>query len=191
MTQTELLHRIVVAFGELDLQYMLVGSFASSVHGQRRDTDDIDVVIALPEESISSLSRLLPEEDFYLDQESAREAIIGHDMFNIIHCDSGLKVDLWMLKNDEFAQTQFARKMPAEIWGIRTWVESPEDTILSKLLWNKISASHRQIADIRGIITLNRDRLDWNYINTWAAKLEVDDVLRTLSQEETCQEHHS
>jgi hypothetical protein len=181
-SQTDVLRTVIATLDEVGLDYMLVGSFASSVHGERRDTHDIDIVIAMPEQSIADLHRLFGEE-FYFDDESAREAVVSRDMFNVIHYDSGFKVDFWILKNDEFATTQFARRMPAEIWGVSSYVETPEDTVLSKLLWYKMGHSARQWSDIKGVLALQKDRLDWDYLKGWAGKVGVTDLLSQLTEE--------
>ena len=52
MTQIELIKMIVGIFNQLKINYMLVGSFASSYFGEPRFTRDIDIVAELKENNI-------------------------------------------------------------------------------------------------------------------------------------------
>ncbi|MDZ7645598.1 MAG: hypothetical protein U5K76_16055 [Woeseiaceae bacterium] len=40
-----------------------------------------------------------------------------------------------MCKSAEYRQVEFSRRQPVEIRGIKTWIVSREDLILSKLVW--------------------------------------------------------
>ncbi len=56
---------------------------------------------------------------------------------------------------------------------------SPEDSILLKLTWyiQGGSTSEKQLNDIRGVLTVQKDALDSEYLKKWASRLEVADVL--------------
>lgn len=75
MSQQELLRAVVLALQEADIDYMLTGSFASSLQGEPRATHDIDLVIELPQERLPKLLRSFPEPRYYLSESMAREAI--------------------------------------------------------------------------------------------------------------------
>ncbi len=182
MSRSELLGVVISAMNAAGIDYMIVGSLAASAHGFERSTHDFDMVVILPKESIPALGRFLGE-GFYLDEETAREAVERGDMFNVIHYDSGLKIDFWMLKDDEFSRTQFSRRLSAEVLGMPCYVESPEDTILSKLLWNQITPSERQLGDVAGILRIQKGKLDYGYLREWAARKGVLDTLNKLIEE--------
>ncbi|OFX15146.1 MAG: hypothetical protein A2Z18_07285 [Armatimonadetes bacterium RBG_16_58_9] len=69
------------------------------------------------------------------------------------------------------------------MWGIPAYVESREDTILSKLLWNQISPSERQLGDVAGILRIQKGKLDYGYLRKWAARKGVLDTLNKLIEE--------
>ena len=161
---------------------MVVGSFAASVYGISRATHDLDIIIALTVEAIPELARAIGE-GFYFDEEAAKSAVDRSDMFNILHLESGLKIDFWMLHDDDFSKTQFARRITANAWGIESYVASPEDTILSKLLWYKITPSDRQLGDVRAILTVQREHLDYDYLRRWSTELDLEDLLNSLIEE--------
>ena len=175
-SESEAVHKALNALRELGLDYMIVGSHAASVHGFTRATHDLDIVVSLHSEDIGKLAEALGEE-FFLDVESARDALRRGDMFNAIHVDSGIKMDFWILAADDFSRAQFSRRRRADVEGTPAWVASAEDTVLSKLLWYRVAPSDRQLADARGIIEIGRGRLDCEYLSTWAERLGIEDLL--------------
>lgn len=41
-------------------------------------------------------------QEFYVSSESIEDAIKHRTVFNIIHSETGLKIDFWMLTNEEY-----------------------------------------------------------------------------------------
>lgn len=187
---TEVLKRVLRELRDAGVDYMLVGSVAASAHGMIRDTHDVDIVVVLDKPSVRTLAERMGE-DFYFDPEAAEEAVERGDMFNIMHHESFVKVDFWPLGQDEFSQVQFSRRKADKVWGIEAFVESAEDTVLSKLLWNKITPSERQVSDATGILLAAESNLDYDYLRSWASKLGVAEILNRLIEETKCQEDHS
>ena len=63
-------------------------------------------------------------------------------------------------------------------------VSAPEDTILSKLRWAKLSGgSEKQFIDALRVYEVQSETLDINYINEWAAKLDVAAIWKRLQQD--------
>ena len=56
------------------IPYMLTGSFASSYHGLPRATQDIDFVISPTPDQIRALVRILPQDEYYIDENAALDA---------------------------------------------------------------------------------------------------------------------
>jgi hypothetical protein len=182
-SQTAVIEMVISALNKEGIHYMIVGSMAASAHGEIRDTHDMDMVVVLDTDSVHRLAKRLGDE-FYFDLESAEDAVRNADMFNVIHYDSSFKIDFWLLNSDELSQMQFSRRQESTAWGkTKAFVESAEDTILSKLLWNKISPSERQLKDIAGILKIRKDKLDYTYMKEWAAKKGVLDTLERLIEE--------
>lgn len=63
------------------------------------------------------------------------------------------------------------------------YVKSPEDTILRKLLWYRMGGevSDRRWSDILGVVQVQGERLDRDYLAKWAPQLRVEDLLAQTS----------
>jgi hypothetical protein len=158
------------------LPFMLTGSFALAYYATPRMTRDLDIVVALNERDVDALVTTFAS-DFYIDADAARIAVLSERMFNLMHLESGVKVDLIVRKSSEFRQVEFARRQPVAIAGIRTWIVSCEDLILSKLVWALESNSELQRRDIHQLLA---EAIDLDYIRKWAPQLGVTTLLNEL-----------
>ena len=77
--------------------------------------------------------------------------VLSQRQFNLMHFNSGLKVDLIIRKAAEYRQVEFARRREVEFAGVKTWIVAREDLILSKLVWAKDSNSELQQRDVRSL----------------------------------------
>ncbi|OGL73478.1 hypothetical protein A3F28_01645 [Candidatus Uhrbacteria bacterium RIFCSPHIGHO2_12_FULL_57_11] len=173
-----LLVQIAERLERLNIPYLVTGGIAVYVWGRPRFTADIDIVVELHESNLSALERALRELGTagYLDADAMRDALRIGGEFNFIDEQTGIKVDFWMLKNDEFDRQRLSRRVAKTILGKTVYFSSPEDLILSKLRWYKASGSSRQIEDVESIVTISGDRLDFKYVEVWAAKLGCTDI---------------
>jgi hypothetical protein len=53
---------------------------------------------------------------------------------------------------------------------------TPEDTIISKLLWLRQGATERATEDIRGILRAHAGRLDFHYLDSMVRQLRLEQV---------------
>ena len=133
MSQQKLLNKVIERLEGAKIEYMITGSVESSFHGEPRSTHDIDVVVTIKDADILKLTKVFYPPRFYLDKESMAAAIKNKDMFNLIDAEEGDKVDFWILTDDPFDQSRFARRQKEKAMGIHMQVASPEDMILVKL----------------------------------------------------------
>lgn len=183
MPQQELLKQVVQTLDLLDIDYMVTGSIASSMQGEPRLTHDIDLVVQLSAAKIPQLLHAFPEPDFYLGEESVHEALRRQSMFNLLHVAEGDKVDFWLLTDEPFDRARFARKRVEELLGMRLKVSAPEDTILVKLRWSKMSGgSEKQMTDALRVFEVQRGQLDLEYLQAWSAQLGIVDLWNELLQ---------
>lgn len=106
-----------------------------------------------------------------------REALEMKGEFNFIHPQSQLKVDFWVVK-DNFNRQEIKRAIAKEIDGKKVNFVSPEDLILSKLMWYQQSESTRQLEDIESVLKISK--VDMDYIKNWAEKHGTAEILEDL-----------
>jgi len=184
MSQQELLKKVIQVLDQAGIQYMLTGSVVSSLQGEPRSTHDIDMVIAIQKSVAKKLVEAFPPPDFYLDEDSILDAINRQSMFNLIDVNAGDKVDFWILTNEPFDQSRFSRKVSEEFMGLQMQVSSPEDTILAKLRWAKLSGgSEKQFTDALRVYEVQYGKLDIDYLEHWVKKLNVESLWKRLLDE--------
>lgn len=186
---TEIALLVIQVLEALEIPYLIGGSLASSIHGASRSTLDTDLVADLQFGQVPSFVQQLQAE-FYISSDAVVEAIQERRSFNAIHLDSMFKIDIFLPKDRPFDRAQFANATPAIIATEPdrfAFVASPEDTVLAKLEWYDKGGrvSDRQWQDIAGILRVQGDRLDREYLYTMAASLNVVDLLTQALQENT------
>jgi len=174
MKPDDVLARIVSALDGAGVPYMLTGSLASSIYGTPRATKDIDIVIAPTTRQLRKLKELLPESSYYFDLDDALDAFRRRSQFNVIDLASMWKVDLIFQKREPYDGEAFAHRAPIDHDGIRLFVTSAEDSIISKLSWAKLGDSQIQIQDVAGILRARRDVLDRPYLEHWVRELQLE-----------------
>jgi len=182
-TQSTILLFVIDQLERLDIPYMLVGSFASNYWGRPRFTHDADVVVEIPAHKAASLAAAL-EADFYAPGFAIEEAIAKRSHFNAIHLEQSFKVDFWVRSDEPYAREAFRRRRQVTMFGRPVWVHSPEDTILSKLRWYKMSpVLDRQLQDALEVYEIQEPDLDQGYLDRWADQLSVADLLARIRAE--------
>jgi hypothetical protein len=165
----------------LDVPYLLGGSMASSVHGIFRSTNDADILADLDEARALALAQAL-QDQFYVDAEAIRDAVRRKASFKVIHLQSMFKVDIFLPGRGAFDQAQLARRQAQLVRtdpDRRIFVASPEDTVLSKLIWYRQTGagSDRQWTDILGVLKVQAPTIDLSYLRRWATALSLTDLL--------------
>lgn len=178
---------VVDALESLSIPYAIGGSFASAWHGVARATLDSDLVADLqPQHTHPFVAQL--QDIFYVDETAAGNAIARRSSFNLIHLETMFKVDIFVAKQRPFDQAQLrnaTRHVIATEPERSAYIASAEDTILAKLDWYRLGGevSERQWRDVVGVATMQRDTLDWRYMQEQAATLHITDLLQRLRQQ--------
>jgi len=184
MSQQELLKRVIEALDGAGIEYMLTGSVVSSLQGEPRVTHAVDIVVAAKGESAKPLLLSFPPPRFYLDEVAIAEAIREQGMFSLIDTSTADKVDFWILTGGPFDRSRFARRRFEDVASVRVAISSPEDTILAKLRWAKLSGgSEKQFTDALRVYEIQFGQLDMDYLHRWARELGVEAMLQDLEKQ--------
>lgn len=184
ISMIETLRDFVLKANELGIEYMVTGSFAMSAYGEIRFTRDIDVVVQITEKDVARITRKFGTE-YYVSDESIRNAIARKSMFNVISNTHGGKVDCIVMKDDEFARYSFTRRWKASVSGLDFWVTTKEDLIIAKLNWARDSHSEMQIRDIANLTSSEYDSI---YVSEWIERLDLNGIWSEVGQWKTHQD---
>lgn len=176
MDPHHLLVKIIKKLNSLKIPYLVTGGMAIYVWGRPRFTADIDLVVELKKEDVKKLVSTLIKEG-YIDEEAVKQAITYQSEFNFIDQKEGIKVDFWILKNDDFDKYKFKRKVSKKVLNQNVYFISAEDLILVKLLWFKESGSYRHLEDIVSILEMLKKKVDFNYLRKWTKKQNTLGIL--------------
>ena len=98
-----ILEPVVKTFEELGVLYYVGGSVASSAYGIARATLDVDLVSNLQSHQVNLLvEKLKPA--YFIDSKMILDAIKTRSSFNIIHLDSMMKIDVFILIDKPYPQ---------------------------------------------------------------------------------------
>jgi hypothetical protein len=174
--------RVAAALDALDVAYSIGGSLAGSFAGEPRATLDIDMVVALEATHVPALVRAL-ENDFYIDSDALHRAVTERSTTNLIHQRTSIKVDLFVAGGTPLDEALLRRRV--RLSGQDLWVHSPEDILLQKLRWFRRGGdvSDRQWRDVLGIVRVQGQRLDHEYLAAGALRLQVRDLLERALEE--------
>jgi hypothetical protein len=176
LTPTQLLSIFAKFFESQQIPYRVVGSMASMAYGEPRMTIDVDIVAELHSGHVAAIIAAFPAPEYYVSESAAIDAIRRTSQFNVIHIPSGLKVDVIVPEKSDHSVCEQSRvRRLSDQNEFSAWYAAPEDVILNKLRFLKLSGgqSQKHVRDIGGMLKISEDQIDRNYIQTWAEKLNV------------------
>lgn len=179
MTESELLVDCLRRLECAGIDYMLVGSMAGNYWGVPRSTHDIDFVIEYDETQVEAIVRAF-QDGFFIQPISVAAGLRPPHQFNALDNRSALKVDFFRVAGDAYEFERFARRKRVVLFEQPAWIAAAEDVLLHKLRWHKISPSDRQLADARGIQLVSGGQLDQAYMEHWAERIGVAELLRSV-----------
>ena len=169
LSELDVLFDVVEKLNELHIDYMLTGALAMNYYAEPRMTRDLDIVIEIFPEDINRIIDRFQKE-YYITENSVKEALEQVSSFNIIHNQSIIKVDFLIRKRQEYRKLEFDRKQKIRILDHEINIVSKEDLIISKLFWAEDSRSEKQKNDIKNLINTDCDK---KYLLEWLKKLEM------------------
>lgn len=177
--ELDVIRDIADKFEKAGVKYMLTGSAAMNYYTRPRMTQDIDVVVALRPKDVDMVTTLF-EGDYYVDRNAVSRAVANESLFNVINNEAFIKVDFIVRKSTEYRRLEFERRREVSIQGVKVWIVSKEDLIISKLYWASDSHSEFQLRDIRNLLASGYDAA---YLTHWTQELGLTDLLKECLNE--------
>lgn len=179
--------RLADVLDGLGIAYAIGGSMASSAYGTLRFTQDADITVQSFSQVAGRFYDLIKEE-FYISEQAMRQALDRHGSFNIIHFETGFKIDIFVQRPSEFERRLLERRRTVKLSdesGRELSIVSPEDIVLLKLRWFKETdcTSERQWNDVLGVLAVQGQSLDFQYLMDSAKELGLEELLERAKAE--------
>ena len=117
-------------FEQTGIAYYITGGVAATAYGDPRTTRDLDVVLNISRGNIPDLVPVLESVGFYVP--GIEDVVSGRmNTLQIIHQQTLLQADLILAGTEPWDAIKFERRQIES--GL--YFASPEDIVLSKLLW--------------------------------------------------------
>jgi hypothetical protein len=169
---------VINALDAVGVPYMLVGSLSTNVHGVPRATQDADFVIALEGHSIRELEPLLAPA-FRLDPQMSFETATMTTRFKWQSTRSPFSVELFLLGDDPHDRERFGRRIRVDAEGLPqgAYCATAEDAIITKLRWSRNAARAKDVEDVRNMLAVQSDAIDWAYVHSWCDQHGTREIL--------------
>jgi hypothetical protein len=159
MTAVDFVGHVIDALNQLNIPFMLVGSFSSNLYGIPRSTKDADFVIQLdPVKYQPLVAALTPE--FIVDPQVSFETITSTTRYRMRHRATAFMIELFELSADAHDQTRFARRVPTPFAGRPAFAASGEDVVVTKLRWSLHGQRDKDVDDVRNVLALQAGKVD-------------------------------
>ncbi|MBI3261398.1 nucleotidyl transferase AbiEii/AbiGii toxin family protein [Candidatus Berkelbacteria bacterium] len=178
----DLLKAVARVFAKHHIPYYVTGGFAVSLWGRPRFTADIDLVVSFGKQAVPLIIQEFKKlsSALYVDEDQMLDALHRKGEFNFVEPNIGLKVDFWVSGNSVLDQTAMRRRKAKFIRGQKVHFISPEDLILSKLLWWSKGKSTRHLEDIESVVATTK-KLDSRYLKSWVRRLRLSSTFQTAA----------
>ena len=176
MNSEEATAMVIDALEALDVPYILVGSLASNFYGVPRATQDADFVVQVEQDGVRDIVQRLGSR-FRLVPQTSFEMVTATTRYIVEAVDVPFQIELFLLSEDPHDQERFLRRRTVKLMDRQTFVLTAEDTVITKLRWSRHGNRTKDIEDVRGVIAVQSDRIQWDYVETWCERHDTRDLL--------------
>ncbi len=181
MTADQAVIAVLDALETAGVPYMIVGSLAANFHGIPRSTRDADFVVELVPGLLQRLADALPA-GLTLHPQAAFEAVTGTTRHLVELAGSPFVGELFVRSDDAHDQERFRRRLQVRVFDRVAWVASAEDMIVTKLRWVDQVHRTKDRDDIRNILAVRAEDLDWPYLRRWSDLHGTTSLLEEIHQ---------
>jgi len=180
---------VLDALEELGVQYLIGGAVAVWGWGEARTTRDFDVVVDLPLEQMARFSESLRDREMLVPVEVMLDLYMSPaDLpINAIHMPTGYKLEIFLLRPDDPLRAVALQRRLLVDFGPNigeAYVHSPEDLILYKLQYYRLSSQPKHIRDIGSIIAMVGDAsLEHDYLTQWIDRLALQEIWQEIQEQ--------
>ncbi len=172
-------------FDRLGVRHAFGGAIANNYWGTVRTTQDVDCLVLVPAVQYQRLADELTAQGFVRRDQTGQEHPLTvaamreqeRDRKLIEVYQQGIRAELFV----PFIplQDEILRRAIAMPFGTRTIpVTTAEDLILLKMTFHR----EKDLIDVRGILWVQRDKLDLPYLQSWGQRMLQDNTQQELER---------
>jgi hypothetical protein len=178
----QVLHQVWQALASLSVPAAVMGGLAVSAWKHIRATHDVDLLVAIDEAQLSEILTALHKHNIHHRRTPPILALGNMRLlplsYRLQEFGVDVRIDLVLATSDfERAALARAQESPQFNGGIR--VIRCEDLVLFKLMAGRIIDR----ADAAFLLRLNRDSIDFDYLQNWTAQLSLGHDLDAVWRE--------
>ena len=175
---SEILQLVCAYLNETEIEYVIVGGVAVMYHGVPRTTVDIDLLLQLEDEQISSFTDFLNSSGFDASVTDIQAAFEEKSHSTSFFRNTLLRLDIQGV-NSQFDKMTLDRAILVDLFGTSMKIGSAEDTIVNKILFQ----GELDLRDALGILKRKGEDLDFDYIRSTCRMLGISDLLDRFLEE--------
>ncbi|MFM8807703.1 MAG: hypothetical protein ACKOJB_02155 [Chthoniobacterales bacterium] len=185
MPEPDLVQIFAAPLHQSGARYLVAGSVGAMIYSEPRLTIDIDLAVALGEETLATLPSLFPEPDFYcppaavLQFENRREC---RAHFNVVHVPTGLKADFYPSQNDPFFAWAWEHRKTATHTHGEIHYAPPEYVMVWKTVYHAEGGGEKHVRDIRRMLEISADLVDKETLSQELRRRGLLEHFRTMSE---------
>lgn len=182
MNTDDIVYAVIDYLNEHEVPYMLVGSLATNFYCVPRSTEDGDVVV---QTSVTELAQRIRQADSSIkfDPQISFESVTATRKIVLRTSEHSFEIELFQLSDDDHDLARFGRRIQAATLGRNVWIASLEDMIVTKLRWSLHVGREKDISDVRNLIGVQREIVDWPYVESWCDRHGTREILERLRKE--------
>jgi hypothetical protein len=166
MTGAEATLAVIEALESMAIPYILVGSLSSSYYGIPRSTKDADFVLQTDAASVRRLAEHLGA-PFRLDPQMSFETMTMTTRQILVVAEQPFIIEFFLLSEDPHDQERFRRRQRLQLFNREVSLPTAEDVIITKLRWCLQGSRGKDWDDVRNVIAVQGEKIDWGYVHSW------------------------
>ncbi len=159
--------KIISILEKEKFQYLIIGGLATSILGEARVTNDIDILISLHEKDLQCFLKIARKKGFQFNTQTIQNSINLRGVFQLAY--DKVHID-FLIGQMPFELEAFQRRKRIKLFDLTASFPTEEDLILLKL----IAGREKDILDIKNIIIRHGKKLDTTYLKKWAKIIARD-----------------
>jgi hypothetical protein len=170
MAQPDFFSLFLRPLNSIDARYMITGAVASTIYGEPRLTQDIDVVLDLDRSGVPRLTAAFPADQYYVPPEEALEEEVGRPSgghFNLLHLETRLRADCYLVGEDEFSRWGLDHRRFDSVAGEPISIAPPEYVIVRKLEYRRQGAGEHHVDDVARMLRVSHALIDQATLDGW------------------------